>query len=375
MTVRPENWKMIDRAFTKAEARYIPNGPNSTSDMAHPTRTGDVVAFAFPPYQYDAETPGVLVAPSHFFGQHGYVPARSGPARERQHAGDLPRRWRGDREGPADGEDDRPRADARVPARDPRAAAQPGTGPAGTPSRAASSYRPIAIVGLNDFHGQLESTALPYDGLQQPVGGAAFLATMFDEEIAALPGCRHHREPRAARWPRETTSAPRRRTRPPQDMPAIDVENAWGLDATSYGNHEFDFGVARLLQQQARAKFPFLATNIVDAVTGQLPPWVTPSAVFTVGGSPGRRHRRRAREHAGARLRGCDRGAQVPRRGTADQGGVRAAARARRQGPDRGHPRGDVPSARTRSATRRERRGKARSWASPTSSRTRPSTR
>ena len=35
---------------------------------------------------------------------------------------------------------------------------------------------------------------------------------------------------------------------------------------------------------QERANFPFLATNIVDAVTGQLPPWVTPSVVFTVNG-------------------------------------------------------------------------------------------
>ena len=142
-----ENWKMIDRVFTKAEARYIPNGPNSTRDMAHPTRTGDVVVFAFPPYQYDAETPGVLVAPSHFFGQHGYVPARSEPARERQHAGDLPRRWRGDREGRGDGEDDRPRADARVPARDPRAAAQPGDGSCWDVVKGGESYRPIAIVG------------------------------------------------------------------------------------------------------------------------------------------------------------------------------------------------------------------------------------
>ena len=65
---------MIDRAFTKAEARYIPNGPNSTADMAHPTRTGDLVVFAYPPYQFDAATPGTLIAPSHFFGQHGYVP-------------------------------------------------------------------------------------------------------------------------------------------------------------------------------------------------------------------------------------------------------------------------------------------------------------
>ena len=67
-------------------------------------------------------------------------------------------------------------------------------------------------------------------------------------------------------------------------MPAIDVENAWGLDATSYGNHEFDYGVERLLRQQARAHFPFLATNIVETATGKAPRWVTPSKVFTVNG-------------------------------------------------------------------------------------------
>ena len=71
---QPEGWKMIDRAYTKAEARYIPNSPSSNVDMAHPTRTGDLVVFAYPPYQFDAATPGTLVALSHFFGQHGYVP-------------------------------------------------------------------------------------------------------------------------------------------------------------------------------------------------------------------------------------------------------------------------------------------------------------
>ena len=73
-TAAAEGWKVIDRVFTKAEARYIPNGPGSTADMAHPTRTGDVVVFSYPPYQFDAATPGTLVAPSAFFGQHGYVP-------------------------------------------------------------------------------------------------------------------------------------------------------------------------------------------------------------------------------------------------------------------------------------------------------------
>ena len=71
---QPEDWTVIDRVFTKAEARYIPTGENSTANMSHPTRTGDVVAFAYPPYQFDAETPGTLVALSAFFGQHGYVP-------------------------------------------------------------------------------------------------------------------------------------------------------------------------------------------------------------------------------------------------------------------------------------------------------------
>jgi type I phosphodiesterase/nucleotide pyrophosphatase len=71
---RPEHWKLIDRMYTKAEARYIPNGPHSTADMSHPTRTGDLVVFSYPPYEFDAATPGTLVARSAFFGQHGYVP-------------------------------------------------------------------------------------------------------------------------------------------------------------------------------------------------------------------------------------------------------------------------------------------------------------
>jgi 2',3'-cyclic-nucleotide 2'-phosphodiesterase (5'-nucleotidase family) len=68
-----------------------------------------------------------------------------------------------------------------------------------------------------------------------------------------------------------------------EDMPAIDVENAWGLDATSYGNHEFDYGVERLLRHQDRANFPFLGANIVDEVTGKNPDWVQATQVFQFG--------------------------------------------------------------------------------------------
>ncbi len=141
-----------------------------------------------------------------------------------------------------------------------------------------SKYDRVNIVGLNDFHGQLDPTAATIDGRSVPVGGAAFLATMFDEEAERLPG----QELILAGGDNVGASPPNSALL--EDRPAIDVENAWGLDATSYGNHEFDYGLDRLLAHQARANFPFLATNIVDADTGQAPPWVTPSKVFTVNG-------------------------------------------------------------------------------------------
>ena len=282
---KPEGWKMIDRAFTKAEARYIPNGPGSTTDMAHPTRTGDLVVFSYPPYQYDAETPGTLVAPSHFFGQHGYVPdIQNLAANINMRAAFL-----AGGEGIARGH-----VTAKTIDLAPTLAFLLGIPePQHSQGRVlldavhgGNSYKPVSIVGLNDFHGQLDPTTLTFDGIAQPVGGASFLATMFDEEIGTgphgagglLPG------PGLILAAGDNVGASPPNSALLQDMPAIDVENAWGLDATSYGNHEFDFGVARLLQQQARANFPFLATNIVDAVTGQLPPWVTPSVVFTVNG-------------------------------------------------------------------------------------------
>ena len=276
---KAEDWKVIDRAFTKAESRHIPNGPNSTSDMAHPTRTGDLVVFSYPPYQFDAATPGTLVSPSHFFGQHGYVPdvqdlAASVNMRATFIAGGT---------GVAKGT-----VSARSIDLAPTLAFMLGIPePQHSQGRVlldavkgGASYQPISIIGLNDFHGQLDPTTRAYDfGRNANVGGAAQLATMFDEELESLP-----------RGSLILAGGDNVGASPPnsgllQDMPAIDVENAWRLDATSYGNHEFDYGVARLLEQQARANFPFLATNIVETSTGVAPTWVTPSVVFNVNGT------------------------------------------------------------------------------------------
>ena len=273
---QPEGWKMIDRVFSKAEARHIPNGPGSTADMAHPTRTGDVVAFSFPPYQFDAETPGTLVAPSHFFGQHGYVP----DVQDLADNINMRATFLAGGEGIAKGE-----VKARSIDLAPTLAYLLGI-PEPQHSqgkvlldivKGGNAVTPISIVGLNDFHGQLEPRRLAFDGINTSVGGGAFLATVFDEELDSLPGP-------GLILAAGDNSCLTAELPPPAGQAGHRLENAWRLDATSYGNHEFDYGVERLLMHQERANFPFLATNIVETATGRAPPWVTPSKVFTVNG-------------------------------------------------------------------------------------------
>jgi 2',3'-cyclic-nucleotide 2'-phosphodiesterase (5'-nucleotidase family) len=276
---KAEGWKVIDRAYTRAEARYIPNGPNSTADMSHPTRTGDLVAFSYPPYQFDAETPGTLIAKSQFFGQHGYVP----DVQDIPNAINMRATFLAGGAGISKGT-----VDARSIDLAPTLAFILGI-PAPQFSqgkvlldvvKSGGGYKPISIVGLNDFHGQLDQTTTTIDGQTVTVGGAAQLATMFDDELAHLPG------PGLILAGGDNVGASPPNSGLLQDKPAIDVENLWGLDATSYGNHEFDYGVDRLLMHQANAHFPFLAVNIVETATGQAPSWVTPSKVFTINGTP-----------------------------------------------------------------------------------------
>ena len=310
----PDNLKMIDRVFTKAEARYIPIGGGQTADMAHPTRTGDLIVFAYPPYQYDAETPGTLVAPSHFFGQHGYVPdvqnlAANINMRATFLAGGT---------GVAKGQ-----VDARSIDLAPTLAFILGI-PEPQHSqgkvlldvvKGGNGYKPISIVGLNDFHGQLDPATLVGDnGISSTVGGASFLATMFDEEFASLG------QSGLLLAAGDNVGASPPNSGLLEDMPAIDVENLWGLDATSLGNHEFDYGVERLLEHIDRADFPFLATNVVEESTGELPDWLDAVEGVHRQRHQGRRHRRRARVDARARLRRRDRG---PRRSSPKARGSR----------------------------------------------------
>ncbi len=271
----PEAWTLIDRAFTRAEARYIPNGDDSTADMAHPTRTGDLVVFAYPPYQFDAATPGTLVARSAFFGQHGYVPdVQDLDANINMRATFL-----------AGGSMIQPNVTAEGIRSIDLAPTAAFILDVPVPQHAQGIVRLdllrggdaltlMPIIGLTDFHGQLDPTTTRIDGVSASVGGAPQLATLFDEEAAAFAN------PALLLASGDNVGASPANSGLLDDMPTIDVENAWGLNATSFGNHEFDYGVDALLEQLERADFPFLGANIVDAATGENPDWVEPTQIF-----------------------------------------------------------------------------------------------
>ncbi len=245
--------------------------------MAHPTRTGDLVVFSYPPYQFDAATPGTLVARSAFFGQHGYVPDVQDLAANVNMRATFIAGGPGIVKSRVDGVrtiDLAPTIAYLLGVPEP----QHSQGVVRLDLLKGSRSRTLVpLIGLTDFHGQLEQTTMTMDGLNVGVGGASQLATMFDQDAAAFPRGSY------LFASGDNVGASPANSGLLEDRPAIDVENAWGLDATSYGNHEFDYGIARLQAHQARANFPFLGANIVDEVTGENPSWVQGTEVFQYG--------------------------------------------------------------------------------------------
>ncbi len=143
------------------------------------------MVFAFPPYQYDGATPGTLIAKSEFFGQHGYVPdIQNMAANVNMRATFL---------AGGDAIDDGRVDISAIDIAPTIAYLMDIPEPQHSQGRVVlevldgtRGVKPLTIVGLNDFHGQLDQTTMAIDGLNVGVGGASRLATMFDEEFASL---------------------------------------------------------------------------------------------------------------------------------------------------------------------------------------------
>lgn len=113
----------------------------------------------------------------------------------------------------------------------------------------------IDVVTINDFHGRLEASGAS--------AGAAVLSGLVQQFEAANPNT-------VFVSGGDNIGASTFTSFIQQDTPTIDALNAMGLDASSFGNHEFDQGRAdvdnRILPA---ADFPYLGANVYEASTGE----------------------------------------------------------------------------------------------------------
>ncbi|WP_341718070.1 ExeM/NucH family extracellular endonuclease [Micromonospora sp. FIMYZ51] len=134
-----------------------------------------------------------------------------------------------------------------------------------------SSPVDLQLLSINDFHGRLESPATVGG---QPVGGAAQLAGLVDQLRGQNPNT-------AFVSAGDNIGASTFISAIDDDNPTIDALNEMGLLASAVGNHEFDKGMADLIDRVIpRADFPHLGANVYRGDERALPAY----SVHNVGG-------------------------------------------------------------------------------------------
>ncbi len=124
------------------------------------------------------------------------------------------------------------------------------------PVASAADNVTIDLVGINDFHGRLESD--PYG-----VPGAAVVAGAVDTFRAANPNTLFVSAG-------DNVGASTFTSFIQHDDPTLAALNAAGLAVSALGNHEFDQGRVDVDDHLVPgAAFPYLAANLIDTTTGQ----------------------------------------------------------------------------------------------------------
>ena len=135
-------------------------------------------------------------------------------------------------------------------------------------------YPYFTFLSTNDFHGQLETGKLVSGQL---VGGAAYNMTYINNYRALNPlgtllldaGDIMQGTPISNLLWGESV---------------IDIYNHMGYQAAVVGNHEFDWGQARLQERMAQAEFPILLANVFNEGTDTRPDWLVPTIMLNVKG-------------------------------------------------------------------------------------------
>jgi len=133
-----------------------------------------------------------------------------------------------------------------------------------TPADAADDVT-LNLIGINDFHGRIDSNTVKFAGtveqLRQDGGDANSLLISAGDNVSASL----------------FASAVQ------GDIPTIDVLNDLELDASAVGNHEFDKGYDDLINRLTpAADFPFLGANVFKKSDGSRA--LDPYKIFTIDG-------------------------------------------------------------------------------------------
>jgi 2',3'-cyclic-nucleotide 2'-phosphodiesterase (5'-nucleotidase family) len=254
------------------------------TDALNSGRSADVAVVLRPPYQFDAATPGVRIAFSQFFGQHGYLPnlvnlkrninmhatfVAAGPGIRDGHGGRVIRG--------VEAVDLAPTVAFLMQIPGPTSAI--GDVLYGALENG-DRFAELQLLGFNDFHGNLEPPAGSSGRVGTTnAGGVEYFAT--------------HLKRLKQRNTRNTmvVSAGDLIGASPlisalfHDEPTIESANEFGLVLNAVGNHEFDEGAAELVRMQeggchpvdgcqdgdgfAGADFDFLAANVVRQSDGK----------------------------------------------------------------------------------------------------------
>ncbi len=128
----------------------------------------------------------------------------------------------------------------------------------------------FTIFYTNDEHGWLEAT--------ENSDGAAGLAGIWkteenydgSENFLILSGGDNWTGPAVSTWF--------------MGEPMVEVLNALEYDASAIGNHDFDFTIEVLEERLEQMNFPFVAANIVEKSTGEIPSFVKPYIIKEISG-------------------------------------------------------------------------------------------
>lgn len=156
---------------------------------------------------------------------------------------------------------------------------------AGGAVSAAGTDVEVHLIGINDFHGQLDTTSVVSG---KKVGSAPILATYLKEARAKHKNSIlfHNGDSVGASAPVSSLE---------RDEPTMEWMNMMGFDVASLGNHEFDQGIAALKAQifggldpkegkvtHAGAKFDYVNANVIETSTGKT--LIKPYVIKEVGG-------------------------------------------------------------------------------------------